>query len=211
MQKIVLASGSLRRKEILELLGLEFEVAESFYNEDLIQTDDPVELVEELALQKAQAVAKRYPDAIIIGGDTTVTFGTGWMGKASTKDEARAMFGALLGKTHRVVTGVAVVNSLTSESYVASEEGVVTFLQATQEELNRYVDKEANWRGFAGAYAIQGGARTFVAHQTGVLSAILGMPVELTCFLLEQAGVTVDVDSAQVEQSLQNKKVGIDE
>lgn len=211
MQKIVLASGSQRRKEILELLGLEFEVAESFYNEDLIQTDDPVELVEELALQKAQAVAKRYPDAIIIGGDTTVTFGTGWMGKVSTKDEARAMFGALLGKTHRVVTGVAVVNSLTSESYVASEEGVVTFLQATQEELNRYVDKEANWRGFAGAYAIQGGARTFVAHQTGVLSAILGMPVELTCFLLEQAGVTVDVDSAQVEQSLQNKKVGIDE
>ncbi|MEK9149568.1 MAG: Maf family protein, partial [Candidatus Desantisbacteria bacterium] len=102
MQKIILASGSPRRKEILELLGLEFEVVDSGYDEDLITTTDPVELVEELALQKALAVAHRYPDAIIIGGDTTVTFGSGWIAKAETKKQAREMFGSLLGKTHQV-------------------------------------------------------------------------------------------------------------
>lgn len=217
MRTVVLASGSQRRKEILELLGLAFEVAESLFDEDLIQTDDPVELVEELALQKALAVAKRYPDAIIIGGDTTVTFGThstgsgqtGWFGKAHTQDEARAIMRQLLGKTHKVLTGVAVVDSLTRESFVGSEEGIVTFRQVSDEELDRYVAVEKNWRGFAGAYALQGAAKPFVLNQKGTLSAIIGMPVELTCSLLEQAGVVVDIDPRAVEDTLHGMKVGL--
>ncbi|PIS18050.1 septum formation inhibitor Maf, partial [Candidatus Collierbacteria bacterium CG09_land_8_20_14_0_10_46_12] len=68
MQKIILASGSPRRREILEKLGVEFQVVDSGYDEDLIKTDDPVELVEELALQKALEVAKQFDDALIIGG-----------------------------------------------------------------------------------------------------------------------------------------------
>lgn len=217
MQQIVLASGSPRRKEILELLGLEFEVAESLFDEDLIQTDDPVELVEELALQKAQKVAERYPDSIVVGGDTTVTFGdpssgsgqAGWMGKANTKEEAAKMFGGLLGKTHRVVTGVAVVNSLTGESYVGHEEGGVTFREGSEQELAKYVDDEKNWRGFAGAYALQGGAAPFALSQTGKLSAIIGLPVELTTDLLEQAGVVVEADPREVEDSLHTTHKGI--
>jgi septum formation protein len=211
MQKIVLASGSPRRKEILELLGLEFEIAESLYDEDLIQTEDPVELVEELALQKALAVAERYPDAIIVGGDTTVYTGKEWLAKASTKVEAKAMFGKLLGRTHEVVTGVAVVNSLTGESYVGHEMGEVTFRQGSEEELNNYVENEKNWRGFAGAYALQGGAAPFALSQTGKLSAIIGMPVELLTELLEQAGVIVEVDPCEIEDNLHGMKVGIEE
>lgn len=217
MQKIILASGSPRRKEILELLGLEFEIVDSGYDEDLIQTDDPVELVEELALQKALVVAKRYPDAIVIGGDTTVTLGThstglgqaGWIAKANSKQEARTMFGGLLGKTHEVVTGVAVVNSLTGEQYVGHDTGSVTLRDGTEAELDGYVANEKNWRGFAGAYALQGGAAPFALNQAGKLSAIIGMPVELTCELLEQAGVVVEVDPVVVEQSLHGMKVGI--
>lgn len=211
MQKIILASGSPRRKEILELLGLEFEIVDSGYDEDLINTQDPIELVEELALQKALKVAMSYPDAIIVGGDTTVTFGEGWIAKAHTKVEARKMFSELLGNTHQVVTGVAVVNSLTGEQFVGHEIGSVTLREATDEELDHYADNEKNWRGFAGAYALQGGAAPFALNQDGKLSAIIGMPVELTCELLEQAGVVVEVDPKEVEQSLHGMKVGIEE
>lgn len=209
MQQIILASGSPRRKEILELLGLEFEVVDSGYDEDLIKTDDPVELVEELALQKTLAVAKKYPDAIVIGGDTTVTLGTGWIAKANSKQEAKEMFGGLLGKTHEVVTGVAVVNSLTGEQFVGHDVGSVTLRQGTAAELDRYVENEKNWRGFAGAYALQGGAAPFALNQSGKLSAIIGMPVELTCALLEQTGVVVEVDPVEIEQNLYGMKVGI--
>lgn len=211
MKNIVLASGSPRRKEILELLGLDFEVAESLFDEDLIKTDDPVELVEELALQKALKVAEHYPDSIIIGGDTTVTLGLGWLGKANTRDEAKTMFGSLLGKTHEVVTGVAVVNSLTKESVVGHEVGKVSFRQATELELDKYVADPKNWRGFAGAYALQGGAAPFALNQTGKLSAIIGMPVELTASLLEQMGVVIEVDPKEVEESLKGLRVGLGE
>lgn len=209
MQRIVLASGSPRRKEVLELLRLQFEVAESMFDEELVKTDDPVELVEELALQKALAVAKQYPDAIIIGGDTTVEIEGEILGKAETKEEAGQMFGKLLGKTHRVVTGVAVVDSLTGESYVGSEVGMVTFRFGSTTEIEKYVENEKNWRGFAGAYALQGGAAPFALNQTGKLSAIIGMPVELTIELLEQAGEVVDVDGREVELELYGKMVGI--
>ncbi len=211
MQQIILASGSPRRKEILELLGLEFEVVDSGYDEDLIKTSDPVELVEELALQKALKVAEHYPDAIVIGGDTTVTFGEGWIAKANTKEEAREMFKGLLDKTHQVVTGVAVVNSLTGEQFVGHETGSVTLREGTESELDAYVANEKNWQGFAGGYALQGGAAPFALNQSGKLSAIIGMPVELTCALLEQAGVVVEVDPIEVELSLQGMKVGIEQ
>ena len=209
MRKIILASGSPRRKEILELLGLEFEIAESLYDEDLVQTDDPVELVEELALQKALAVAKRYPDAIVIGGDTTVSLGSESLGKASSRDEAKRIFSKLLGKTHKVVTGVAVVDSLSGEYAVMSEAGEVTFKKGSQAEIDKYVEEEKNWRGFAGAYALQGGASKFALNHTGTLSAIIGMPIATTVELLEQMGIEVEANPVQVEYDLLGMKVGI--
>ncbi|MFH2085474.1 MAG: Maf family nucleotide pyrophosphatase [bacterium] len=209
MHKIILASGSPRRKEILTLLGLNFEVVDSLFDENLIKTDDPVEMVEELAIQKALAVAKKHPDAVIIGGDTTVEIDGEILGKATTKEEASEIFGKLLGKTHQVVTGVVVVDSLTGESFAGSEVGVVKFRAPLHGELDKYVEEEKNWRGFAGAYALQGGAAPFTQEQTGKLSAIIGMPVELTAALLEQAGVIIEVDPQEIELSLYGKKVGI--
>lgn len=211
MQKIILASASPRRKEILELLGLEFEIVESGFDEDLIPQEDAVEMVEELALQKALAVAKQYPDAIVVGGDTTVEVGGEILGKAGRAEEAKLMFGKLLGKTHRVVTGVAVVNTLTGQELVGSESGYVTFRSGSKQELDVYAENEKNWRGFAGAYALQGGAAPFALNQTGKLSAIIGLPVELTADLLEQMGVVVEVDPVEVEQNLYGMKVGISE
>jgi len=204
MQQIVLASGSPRRKEILELLGLQFEVAESGFDESLIVSEEPKEMVEELALQKALAVAKRYPDAVIIGGDTTVDLDGESIGKAKSEKEAKQMFGRLLGRAHRVWTGVAVVNSLTGESRVGSEWGEVSFRKATAQELAKYAANESNWQGFAGAYALQGGARSFVTGQTGVFSAIIGLPVQLIVSLLEEMGVIVEMKTEEVEKHLKS-------
>lgn len=209
MQKIILASGSPRRKEILELLGIEFEVVESGFDEELVPQDDAVEMVEELAMQKALIVAKKYPDAIVIGGDTTVDIEGEILNKAESANEAKEMFSKLLGKTHRVVTGVAIVNSLTGESVVGNESGWVSLRSASERELEHYVATESNWRGFAGAYALQGGAAPFALNQTGKLSAIIGMPVELTTDLLEQMGVVVEVDPRELEDQLHGMKVGI--
>lgn len=211
MQKIILASGSPRRKEILELLELEFEVVESGFDEELVPQDDAMEMVTELAIQKALSVAKKYPDTIVIGGDTTVDVDGEILGKAESANEAKTMFGKLLGKTHRVVTGVAVVNSLTGEQLVGSESGYVTFREGSEQELDQYVSKKSNWRGFAGAYALQGGASPFALNQSGKLSAIIGLPVELTASLLEEMGVVVEVNPREVEDSLYGKKVGISE
>lgn len=211
MHKIVLASGSPRRREILEMLGLEFEVVESGFDEDLIPQEDAVEMVTELAIQKALSVAKKYPDSIVLGGDTTVEVDGEILGKAGSMDEAKIMFDKLLGKTHRVVTGVAVVNTLTGEQLVGSESGYVTFREGSEQELEQYVSKESNWQGFAGAYALQGGAAPFVLNQSGKLSAIIGLPVELTASLLEEMGVVVEVNPREVEDSLYGKKVGISE
>lgn len=209
MQKIILASGSPRRKEILELLGIEFEVVESGFDEELIPQEDAIEMVEELAMQKALSVAKKYPDAIVIGGDTTVEIDRKILNKAGSAQEAKEMFSLLLGKTHRVVTGVAVINSLTGESLVGSEEGQVTFRVGSDAELEQYVAKENNWRGFAGAYALQGGAAPFALNQTGKLSAIIGLPIELTVDLLEQMGVQIEVDPRILEDSLIGMKIGL--
>ncbi len=209
MQKIILASGSPRRKEIMELMGLEFEVVESGFDEELVPQEDAVEMVEELAMQKALSVAKKYPDAIVTGGDTTVEIDGEILNKAVSASDAKTMFSKLLGKTHRVVTGVAVVNSLTGESVVGSESGWVSLRSGSERELEHYVATESNWRGFAGAYALQGGAAPFALNQTGKLSAIIGLPVELTTDLLEQMGVVVDVDPRQLEDQLHGMKVGI--
>lgn len=215
MPRIILASGSPRRKEMLELLGLEFEVVESGYDEEKIKTDDPVELVEELALQKALLVGKRYPDAIIIGGDTTVYLPAGKagvageiVGKPVDKQDAEGMMRLLSGTTHMVVTGVAVINSLTGDQVVGHEEGFVRFKSLSEEEIKKYIASGA-WRGFAGGYAMQGTASPFVSEQTGSLSAIIGMPVTLTADLLEQMGVGVEVSPEEVELDIKDKKIGI--
>jgi septum formation protein len=209
MQQIILASGSPRRQEILEKLGVEFEVVESGYDESKIKTDDPVELVEELALQKALSVSELYPDALIIGGDTVVYVAGEVLGKPKNKKDAREMLGKLFGTTHMVVTGVAIVNTLTGDQVVGHEEGFVRFRELTDSEFEKYIESEI-WDGFAGGYAIQGAAAPYVTEQTGSLSAIIGFPITLVADLLEQMGVGVEVNPEELELEIRDMKIGIE-
>jgi septum formation protein len=209
VQKIILASGSKRRQELLERLGLQFEVVESGYDEDKIRTDDPVELVEELALQKALQVAKLYPDAIVIGGDTTVYVAGELVGKPRDKTDATRIMRLLSGTTHLVVSGVAVVNSLTGDQYVGHEEAAIRFKQLTDDEISEYVKSE-KWRGFAGGYAIQGAASPFISDHNGKISTIIGFPLTLVVDLLEQMGVSVPVQAEELEQVIKDEKIGVE-
>jgi septum formation protein len=209
MQKIILASGSPRRKEILEKLGIEFEIVESGYDESRIISDDPVELVEELALQKALEVGKTIDDALVIGGDTVVYVAGEILGKPRDKNDAEQMLRKLFGTTHMVVTGVAVVNTLTGDQVVGHEEGFVRFRELTDTEFKQYLDSEI-WRGFAGGYAIQGASAPYVSDQTGSLSAIIGFPIVLVADLLEQMGVGVEVSPEELEIEIKNEKIGIE-
>ncbi len=210
MQQIILASASPRRKALLERLGIDFVVVESGYDELQIKTDDPVELVEELALQKALLVAKDYDDAIVIGGDTTVYVAGEIINKPENKQDAERMIRLLSGTTHMIVSGVAVVNSLTGEHVGGHEEGWIRFRTLTDEEITKYVESGA-WRGFAGGYAMQGAAAPFVAEQTGSLSGIIGLPVVLTTDLLEQMNVPVEVDPQTLELEIRDEKIGIEQ
>lgn len=210
MQRIILASGSPRRKELLTKLGVEFAIVESGYDEEKIKTDDPVELVEELALQKALAVASLENDALVIGGDTTVYVDGELVGKPKDAKDAERMLRLLSGTTHMVVTGVAIVNSLTGDQVVGHEEGWVRFRELAEQEIKTYI-KSGVWRGFAGGYAIQGAAAPFVTDQTGSLSAIVGFPVTLVADLLEQMGVGVEVNPEELEIEIRDQKIGIEE
>ncbi|MEI8232279.1 MAG: nucleoside triphosphate pyrophosphatase [bacterium] len=216
MQQIILASGSARRREILERLGVEFEVVESGYDESKIKTDDPVELVEELALQKALSVMSQFDDALIIGGDTIVYLPAQagvageLVGKPTDKKDAERIIHLLSGTTHMVVTGVAIVNSLTGDQLVGHEEGFVRFKEMTEVEIQKYVGSGV-WKGFAGGYAIQGGASPYVTEQTGSLSAIVGFPITLVADLLEQMGVGVEVNPEELEIQIRDEKIGLEE
>ncbi|KKU43138.1 MAG: septum formation protein Maf [Microgenomates group bacterium GW2011_GWA1_46_7] len=198
MQRIILASGSARRRELLGRLGVEFEVKESGYDETGIKTDDPAELVTELAIQKALAVAKLETDALIMGGDTIVVVKGEIVGKPKDEADAERMLRLLSGTKHQVISGLALVNSLTGDQLAGHEEGGVKFKELTEAEINKYV-KSGMWKGFAGGYAIQGAAAPFIVEQTGSLSAIVGFPVVLATELLEQMGVMVEIDPIELE------------
>ena len=179
---------------------------ESGFDESSIQCEDSRELVEELALQKALAINEN--DVLVIGGDTVVSLDGEILGKAHSEGEAREILNKLIGKSHEVVTGIAVVNVLTGERVVGSAVGRVRLRDVSGVELEKYI-QDGHWRGFAGCYAIQGKAKKWVMEQSGVFSAIIGMPIGLTVQLLEEMGVVVEIDPEQVEQEIIGEKVGL--
>ena len=109
MRKIILASGSPRRKELLELASVPFEIVVSEVEETIGAYSSPSDIVMSLALQKASAVAENNSDHIVLGADTIVTYESRILGKPSNEDEAKEMLQLLSGKTHEVYTGVAII------------------------------------------------------------------------------------------------------
>jgi septum formation protein len=187
--RLVLASASPRRRELVASLGVPFEVVAS----DIEETLDPVplpEAVARLALRKARAVAASRPAALVLAADTIVVIDGQALGKPADAAEARAMLRALRGRTHEVMTGVAVLDAATGREAVDTDISRVTMAAFSDAAIDRYV-ASGEPLDKAGAYAIQGAGGALVVGLEGSRSNVVGLPLAVTAALLRRFGVDV--------------------
>lgn len=185
--KLILASASPRRKEILATFGIPFDIAVADVIEHEHPDTDPRQLVAHNAALKADAVACLHPDALVLGADTTVFIDKQSLNKPRDLAEARAMLRKLSGRTHTVFTGLALRQAAAGikiDDGVASE---VTFKNLSDADIDAYLSR-VNTLDKAGGYAIQEHGEMIVARHTGSLTNIIGLPVERTKELLTQCG-----------------------
>ncbi len=183
--RLILASASPRRQELLARLGLPFEVIPAEVTEHEAPDAEPRAMVRHNAALKADWVAARHPDATVIGADTTVFIGRTVLNKPRDTTEARAMLRLLSGRTHSVFTGLAVrrrCDGLQLDQGVASE---VTFKPLDEATIDRYLGS-VHTLDKAGGYAIQEQSDLILAGFTGSLTNIVGLPLEEMKQLLQQ-------------------------
>jgi len=176
MRKIILASTSPRRKELLAQAGLVFEAVASEYEEDMTLPMEPGELVKFLSKGKAEAVAKNYDDAIVIGGDTFISFNGHVLGKPHTKERAKEMLTMLSGNEHSVLSGFTVIDTKNKKTISDFVEAKIKFKKLSEKEIDDYIATEEPLTR-AGAYAIQTVKDTFVEKMDGDYDSIVGLPV----------------------------------
>ncbi len=187
MRKIVLASASPRRKELLENLGLKFSVAVSDADESVVPKElEPGLYVRELSLIKAVSVAKICPkNTFVIGADTVVVHNGQILGKPANREEAYSMLRSLSGGEHFVYTGISVVDTDSMHSVSEYEKTTVVMRELTDREINFYIDN-FNVLDKAGAYGIQEYASSFVSGIHGDYFNVVGLPVCRLCTLVSK-------------------------
>lgn len=187
---LLLASGSPRRRALLEAAGIRFEIRPPEIAEDRAPGESAEALVERLSHAKASAVAERVgpaPPRWVLAADTVVVLGPQVLGKPRDPEHAVEILEQLVGVTHRVLTGVTLLHSAGGEAYRTRVQSAVHLRKAHRDEIVRYVatgeplDK-------AGAYGLQGAGRRFVDAIEGSESNVIGLPMEETLALLEAAG-----------------------
>ncbi len=193
---LVLASASPRRRELLTQAGYRFQVHPAHIPEDPLPGEKPIAYVTRLAREKAEAVFRELTatpvqnpetNLVVLGADTTVALDNTILGKPEDAADAARMLRLLSGRTHRVITGVAVATERGAE--VAAEATAVRFLTLSDEEIDEYV-ATGEPMDKAGAYAIQGRAARWIPRIEGCYFNVMGLPLALVCSLLEpQKGV----------------------
>lgn len=188
MKKIILASASERRKNILESLKLNFEIMESKFEEKLDSDEFTYEKIEKLALGKAREVAERVAtQAIVIGADTVVVADGKIFGKPKNYDEAFTMLEKLAGREHIVVTSIGVIDCETGKSNTVSSTSIVEFEDLSDDDIDNYI------RAFkpydkAGAYGIQELPEGFVKNIQGSFKNIVGLCPEALTLVCQELG-----------------------
>lgn len=190
MRKIILASASPRRKELLEKIGLKFEVEPSNYAEDMHSKLNPDELARAISLGKARAVASKHKNAIVIAADTFIVFRGKIMGKPNTEAEARKMLMALRGKSHSVITGFTILDTEENKVLTKSVETVIHIKKLTPKEIDAYV-KSKEPLDKAGAYAIQGLGSVIVERIEGDYFNVMGLPLSALAESLTEFGIHI--------------------
>lgn len=175
-EKLILASASPRRRRLLKQIGLTFQVIPSGVGEVNSICHDPLANVQAIALRKARDVAARVEDGIVIGADTQILVDDEVLGKPQDAADAVRMLSKLSGRTHRVITGVALVNAETDLEETWVETTLVTFRELSEGEVSAYVET-GEPMGKAGAYGIQGRAAAFVERIEGCYFNVVGLPL----------------------------------
>lgn len=194
VKKIYLASESPRRKALLEQVGLEFKVIKPYVSEEL--TGLPArEEAERLAVNKAKSIVVPETDAVIIGVDTIVTFEDKILGKPVSRQDAFGMLRVLSGRSHSVISGVAVRQTAANSGEMdriltGTEVTEVTFRPLVDDEIEAYLNTDEPWDK-AGSYAIQGKAALFVSGIRGDYYNVVGLPLSLLDRLLTALGVRI--------------------
>lgn len=182
-EKLILASGSPRRRELLTAAGWEFEAITAGIDESVRRGEDPATYVQRLAKSKAEAVAEKLDHGLVLGADTTVVIENQILGQPVDDQDAKRMLQLLHGKWHEVLTGVALVR-VGGESRVAYETTRVRFAEMSESEIDWYIST-GEARGKAGAYGIQGAAGLFIEEIAGDYFNIVGLPIRLVYELVK--------------------------
>ena len=185
-RKLILASASARRQELLREAGIEFEVCPAHIAEERNPGEEPVQYALRLAREKAEKVAQQFPGRFVLGGDTIVVVGEEILEKPRDAEDAARMLRLLSGRAHLVTTAVSLIapgKSAETRSLTTK----VMFRDVKEEEIQRYIGS-GEPMDKAGAYAIQGGAAPWVVRLEGDYSNVVGLPMPLVLGMLDTSG-----------------------
>ncbi len=195
LPKLILASGSPRRAEILASVGWEFTKDVADIDETEFKGETPEDYVQRLAREKAEKVAEKYDEAIILGADTTVVIDDQIIGKPTDLDDARRMIKMLSGNWHEVLTGIAIVRSepsavadglrLSFKTFIGIQKTRVKFAEMSNEEIEFLVQK-GEPLDKAGGYAVQAQAALFIEKIEGDYWNVVGLPISLVYKLIKE-------------------------
>jgi septum formation protein len=183
--RLILASASPRRRDLLRNAGFDFEVRPSQIVEEIQPGELPEDFARRAAREKALQIAASSPrGGLVLGADTIVVIDGQTLGKPSDPQDATRMLRLLSGRTHQVHTGICLVRAPDSIEALKHETTLVTFRELDEEEIRQYVES-GEPSGKAGAYAIQGLASKFVTRISGCYSNVVGLPIALVYEILK--------------------------
>lgn len=187
-QKIILASKSFRRKQLLKQMGLRFEIRESRYEEDMQARSNPYELVKFLALKKAEEVASHYNNGIVIGADTFIIYKNDFIGKPKSREAAKKILEEFSGNEHKVVSGFAIIDVKNKKIINDFGEAKVKFRNLSNNEIEDYLDT-GEFSDKAGGYGLQDKAAVLIESISGDFYSIIGLPISKIYCVLKDMGI----------------------
>lgn len=186
-KKLVLASASPRRQELLEMLGIDLVIEPSGIDESSRPGESPRDHALRLSLEKARDISERYPGLWVLGADTIVVVDGDVLGKPEGKEDARQMLLKLSGREHVVITGFALVFKQTNVEYSQAVESRVTFNPLEEDDIQWYLGTGEPFDK-AGAYAVQGKGAAFIKEICGSHTNVIGLPLSEVVEALRKTG-----------------------
>lgn len=187
--KLILASASPRRAQLLAEAGYQFEVLPAYINEEQVTASSPSELAQRLAVAKAEVIAVQNPDDLVLAADTVVCLGEQVLGKPTDAAHAARMLELLSGTTQIVITGICVMRKGANLQQSTRVMSAVRMDNLTREQIDQYI-ASGDWEGKAGGYGIQDDD-PFVKRVAGSHTNIVGLPMETVRRMLARAGIPI--------------------